>query len=437
MKRLFFVVTFLCVACLVVGGRGFCLEDCFNYEFIRQDLNDKYGWEVMDAWKNGPEGTFSLEKRWPTCNLQLTPEEEQKRFGTTGLKLMQKEYLAFHSDGSSMRMFTYIKIVHPSGTRKVAGYRAEDNPAMPSEYLDLTFPEEKKTGQDWFMMLHWITPADIRGTGIYIKSPNNKAQENDTWVWFPSLRKARRLTPASGGDAMAGSDVSFAESFLWRLTDETFQIIGETKYKNFCPVDYFEGLYFLDKYGPLTKEYVEFYKGTVAQPRDCWVVRSKSIKGGYADWYDTRITIMDKEWGVAYGWEIYNPKHKLMRSASYYWRRASDYNGKVVFEPFDSLFEALNFEDWGFSYLGAPQTVHGCPVPEEWDSLRELQKSVSTSKIPYMHPLPPTKLAPLEELYPPEMIEARKKFLPQGRITSFPNADTELIGFDKWESESD
>lgn len=431
MKKLFFVGTFLCAVFLVFPGSSFS-KDCFNYKYMRQDLCDKYGWDVMNTWKNGPEGTFSLEKRWPTVNLQLTPEEEEKRFGTTGLKLMQKEYLAFHSDGSTMRMFTYIKTVHPSGIRKVSGFRAENNPPMPPEYLDPTFPEEKKTGQDWFMMLHWVTPADIRGMGIYIKSPNNKNKENDTWVWFPSLRKARRLTPAGGGDAMAGSDISYAESFLWRLTDETFQIIGETKYKNFCPLDYFEGLYFWDKYGPLSKEYTEFIKSKVMQTRDCWVVRSKSIKGGYADWYDTRITIMDKEWGLAYGWEIYNSRHKIMRCCSYTWRNASDYNGKPIFESFNTLFEALNFEDWGFSYLGAAQTVHGCPVPESWDSLRELKRSIRTSKIPYMMPLSPKKLAPLEELYPPEMIEARKKFLPEGRITSFPNAETELIGFDNF-----
>ena len=425
------------IAALVFAEAGFCLDDCFNYKCMRQDLCDEYGWEVLKAWEESPTNSFIMEERWPTCKLQLTPEEEKKRYGTTGLELMQKEYIEFHADGSSMRMISCMKIVHPSGIRKIAAFRAELNPPMPPEYLDPTFPEDKKTGQDWFMMLHWIYPSDIRGTGIYIKSPNNKAIENDTWVWFPSLRKARRLTPAGGGDAMGGTDVTFAESFLWRLTDETFQIIGETTYKNFCPIDYFESLYFADKYGPLSKEFVKFIKSKVIQPRDCWVVRSESIKGGYADWYDTRITIMDKEWGIAYDWEIYDPKHKLMKVSSYYWRRASDYNGKPHFQAFNVLFESLNFEDRGFSYLNAVQTNYGCPVPESWGSLRELKKSVTTSIIPYMWPLPSKKLAPLEDLYPPEMIEARKEFLPQGRITSFPDCNTKLIGFDQWVASSD
>jgi len=274
-------------------------------------------------------------------------------------------------------------------------------------------------------------PADIRGTGILIKSPNNKAKENDTWVWFPSLRKARRLTPAGGGDAMAGSDITFAESFLWRVGDEKHQIIGETTYKNFCPVDFYETLYLTDKYGPATKEMTEFIKAKVQQPRDCWVVRSTSIRGGYADWYDTRISIMDKEWGIAYDWEIYDSKHKLMKCTSYCWRRASDYNGKPQFDGFSFPCEALNFESWGVTYLNA-QITKNIDVPESWGSLRELKKSIASSKIPYMMPPGIKKLAPLEELYPPEMIEARKKIFPQGRITSFPNADTEIVGFDKW-----
>jgi len=234
---------------------------------------------------------------------------------------------------------------------------------------------------------------------------------------------------------MGGTDISYAESFLYRITDEKFQIIGETKYKGFLPVDYYEGLYIHDKYGPITKESTEFLKGTVAQTRDCWVVRAKPVEGGYADWYDTRIAIMDKEWGVAYSWDIYDTQHQLLKCCSYYWHKHSDYNGKPHFSPF-GFCEVPNFDDWGFTYLSAWQTNWGMPVPESWGSLRELKKSVPAIRIPYMVILEPKQLTPLEELYSKEIIEARKKIFPQGRITSFPNA-TEIIGWDKWKSSSE
>ena len=427
-------------ACLVITflafvNSGFCLEDCFNYECMRQDLCDKSGWEAMKAWEEKGKELRILEKRWPTWQLQLTAEEEKKQFGTTGLELMQKNYVAYHGEGYGMRMFVYIDVVHPSGVRKIAGWRSDLNPMAPAEYLSPAYPEENKEGQDWFMMQHWVHPADSRGTGILVKSPNNKAKENDTWVWFPSLRKTRRLTPSGGGDSLVGSDVTFAEAYLLRITDEKYQIIGETRFKGFLPVDYYEGLYLMDKYGPNTQAFGEFIKGTVAQPRDCWVVRAVPVKGGYGDWYGTRIVIMDKEWGVAYSWGCFDSKHRLMKSSSFYWSRHSDYNGKPHLSPV-AYGEYPNFENWGFTLITALQTNWGMEVPESWGSLRELKKSVPSIRIPYMAVLEPKKLAPLDQLYNAEMIEARKKIFPQGRITSFPNA-TDIIGWKKWESESE
>ncbi|MDY6973479.1 MAG: hypothetical protein SV775_14310, partial [Thermodesulfobacteriota bacterium] len=90
----------------------------------------------------------------------------------------------------------------------------------------------------------------------------------------------------------------------------------------------------------------------------------------------------------------------------------------------------LNFEDRGYNYILAPQTNFGCPVPESWFTLRELKRSVPTIMIPYMAVLPPKKLASLDELYPPEIIEARKAFFPE-RLTDFPDA-IGLVGMDKW-----
>ena len=420
------VLLFLILTFSAKGGS--CIEDCFDYQYTRQDLTMTFGWDSIKAFEGKGADNYLLEKRWPTVNTVLTPEEEKAQFGTNGLKQAQRQYLSFHFDDSTMRMFVYFRIVHAAGERKVCGWRAELNPPMPKEYLDPNFPEEKKEGMDWQLLIHWVYPSDTRGAGILVNSYNDKIRDQDIWVWFPSLRKSRRLTPANGDDAVAGSDATFAETMLLRLTDEKFQIIGETRYRGLIPVDYYEGLYLADKYGPGTKEYVEFVRN-MSQPVDCWVLRAKSVQGGYADWYDTRIMFIDKEWGGICGWEIYNPKGKMMKTN--YWpnRRSSDYNGEPRI-AWCNLAEVLNFEDRGFTYAIAPQTNFGAPVPETWFTLRELKRSIPTVSIPYMAILPPKKLAPLEDLYSPEVLRARKEFFPE-RITSFPNP-TSIIGMDKF-----
>ena len=144
---------------------------------------------------------------------------------------------------------------------------------------------------------------------------------------------------------------------------------------------------------------------------------------------------MDKEWGVAYSWGCFDSKQRMMKSSSFYWSRHSDYNGKPHLSPV-AYGEYPNFENWGFTVITAMQTNWGMDVPESWGSLRELKKSVPSIRIPYMAVLEPKKLAPLDQLYNVEMIEARKKIFPQGRITSFPNA-TDIIGWKKWEADSD
>lgn len=427
-KVIVFSVCFLATV-LVFAESGLCIEDCFNYQWMRQDLAKTHGWDVIKEYDAKGKDNFILQNRWSTIDLNLTPDEERERFGTTGLEVFKKQYLVRHYDGSSMRMFVYVSVEHKAGERKLLGWRAELNPAMPVEYLDPKFPEEKKEDEDWFMLMHWSDPSDIRGSGVLIHSYNDKSRDQDTWVWFPSLRKSRRLTPSAGDDSVAGTDLTFADGFLLTISDERYQIIGETSFTGFLPVDYYEGLQILDKYGPNTKEYVEFYKRTIAQPRDCWVVRAKSVKGGYGDWYDTRIIIIDKEWNCDYSFEIYDRKGKMMRSHVWFYRRTSDFHGKPHM-AWVNLLEILNFEDLGFTYYAAPQTMFGCHVPEAWGTLRELKRSIPTVTIPYMVVLPPEKLAPLEELYPPEIIEARKKFFPK-RLTSFPDP-TSPIGLNKW-----
>jgi len=442
MKRRF---CFLSVFFLFLPAWGFGFQDCFNYEYPREDqdfLKDKDKLEALEAFEKelekNKEGML-LEKRWPAVNLKLTPQEEKSRFGTTGLEQAQKSYLFFHFEGElgTRCSLGMMRIVRKMGERKLACYRVETNPLMPKEYLDPTYPQEKKKGTDWKLMMHWIHPPDIKGTSVLMHSYNNKNKDQDVWVWFPSLRKTRRLTPSNGDDSVAGTYKTYAEVFLRRITDEVHQIIGETTIRRaFLPIDFFEQAYIIDKYGPLTRKYNIFIK-TIAQPRECWVVRSTSVRGGYCDYYHARIWTIDKGW--AYGpilEEMYEKdRGKLMSSHLWCWRRNSTYDGRLS-PGWYTFAEDLDFNEHGTSYwLGVVN--HGYLSLEEWFTLRELKKSITTEYIPSMAALPPKKLVPLDVLLPSkELQEAHHKYFPE-RITAFPGPDPMIpVGLEKlrkWE----
>jgi len=423
----FFAFFGMWVLLLPAWSSGF--EDCFNYQYIRQDTKEHpHGWEEMKVFKSS-KAQRDLSKRWTTVNLKLTPAQEKARFGATGLEMFQKSYLKFHFDGTNMRMFVYLRVVRAAGERRLLGWRPELNPAMPKEYLDPAYPEHKKEGFDWKMLIHWVSPPDIRGSGVLIYSYNDKEKDQDTWVWFPSLRKTRRLTPSNGDDSVGGSYKTFANAFLRRITDEVPQIIGETRINGFLPFDYLDSLYVIDKYGPASDEYAAFIK-KLAQPRECWVVRSLSVKGGYCDYYHTRVWVVDKEWAFPYLEEMYNSKGRLKTSIWWAWRRASGYDGSVT-SGWYNFCEDMNLEEDGFSWWAAPQSNQGYDNPESWFTLRELKRSIPTINIPSMAVLPPPNLLPPEVLWPAKELQAaNKKFFPE-RTTTFPGAELP-VGLEKW-----
>ena len=398
---------------------SFGFEDCFNYKCVRGDmLQYDRGWEMLNTFQSN-EDNLTLEKRWPTVNLKLSPAEEMARFGTTGLAVAKKAYLAQHFDGTDVRMSVATTVERVKGVRKIKGWRVEKNPPMPKEYLDPAYPEEKKKGVDWGIMIHWTYPPDIRGTGIFIQSYNNKEKDHDTWIWFPSLRKVRRLTPSNGDDCLVGSYKTFSNGFLRRIGEEEHQIIGETEAEVFYCLTNYDYIALQHKYPPHSPEFDRIMRSTM-QPRECWVVRAVSKGWGYCDYYHTRVWLADKEWG--YGpciEEYYNSKGKAVSTHNWAYMRQTGYDGKLG-ATWTGYANDLNFEDNGFSLWNGPEWGSGYNNPDEWFTLRELQRSVPTDYIPYMPILPPKKLLPLEEIFPSRKLrEAYHEKFPK-RPTEYP-----------------
>ncbi|MDY6973392.1 MAG: hypothetical protein SV775_13850, partial [Thermodesulfobacteriota bacterium] len=158
-----------------------------------------------------------------------------------------------------------------------------------------------------------------------------------------------------------------------------------------------------------------------------------SVRGGYCDYYHTRVWMIDKEWGYApVIEEMYSDSGKLFATHFHPWRRASSYDEKVAYGWY-TWAEDLNFPEEGCSYWAAPQTNLGYENPQEWFTLRELKRSVPTVSIPYMAVLPPKTLLSPETLFPEkELQDAYRKYFPQ-RVEALPGGNPEApIGIEKW-----
>ncbi|MDY6972987.1 MAG: outer membrane lipoprotein-sorting protein [Thermodesulfobacteriota bacterium] len=410
---------FLFVSSLVFATWSLGFEDCYNYKYLRNDTK-KYsmGQDRLEAFESNKDN-FILEKRWPTINLKLTPQEEMSRFGTTGLEVAKKAYLAQHFDGTQIRGSVCLTITREKGVRRIKGWRVEKNPPMPREYLDPAYPEEKKKGIDWSILVHWTYPPDIRGAGLLIQSYNNKKKDHDTWVWFPSLRKVRRLTPSNGDDSVAGSYKTFSNGFLRRIGDEIHQIIGETMANGLYGLTYYDFVALEHKHPPHSPEFDRVMRRSL-RPRECWVVRSVSVKGGYCDYYHTRVWVGDKEWG--YGplvEEYYNGSGKLFITENWPYMRQTGINMEIA-AHWAGYANDINFEERGFNTWNAPEYGLGYKNPDEWFTLRELMRSVPTDYIPYMPVTPPKKLLPIENIFPSkELQEAYRKQFPEP-VRQFP-----------------
>ena len=65
-------------------------------------------------------------------------------------------------------------------------------------------------------------PASLRGMAVLIVE--NRGKADDTWVYLPSLRRARRISSHRRGDAFLGSDLVYADFERHRL--EEYEVVG-------------------------------------------------------------------------------------------------------------------------------------------------------------------------------------------------------------------
>jgi len=75
-----------------------------------------------------------------------------------------------------------------------------------------TLSKLQANGVDSSLVVKFITPADIKGTG-FLQIEHSNA-DDDQWIYLPALKKTRRLVANNKKDSFVGSDFSYGDILL-------------------------------------------------------------------------------------------------------------------------------------------------------------------------------------------------------------------------------
>jgi hypothetical protein len=75
-----------------------------------------------------------------------------------------------------------------------------------------TFSKLQENGVDSNLLVRFLSPADIKGTGFL--QIEHSDGEDDLWIYLPALKKSRRLVANNKKDSFVGSDFSYGDILL-------------------------------------------------------------------------------------------------------------------------------------------------------------------------------------------------------------------------------
>jgi hypothetical protein len=146
-------------------------------------------------------------------------------------------------------------------------------------------------GIDYKDMVVFTEPGNVKGLAILTWTYIDPKKEQDAWLWLPSLKRIRRISQSQADDSFMGTDFTTEEITLRRWEDETYEIIGEEKFKGY---------------------HCEFTGKTYYEGLDCYLVEAKPKR---KDWYySKRIVWIDKNTGASIYDEIYDPLERKART---------------------------------------------------------------------------------------------------------------------------
>ena len=163
------------------------------------------------------------------------------------------------------------------------------------ERVRQTTSATKKFGETTKTILKFLSPADVKGTGILIFDYKNK--DDDMWIYLPALRRTRRIISSEKSKSFMGSEFSNVDMSRPNPDDFNYKLDRTTQYEG----------------------------------KTCWVIEStpKTDKIADENGYSKKIALIDKN-----SYEVYQVKYYDLDGELWKVMTVSDYqdlgNGKVM-----------------------------------------------------------------------------------------------------------
>lgn len=157
-----------------------------------------------------------------------------------------------------------------------------------------------------------VEPFDLKGVGLTYNRYLDPARQDDSWLYYPLLKRARRLSTAQRSEALFGQDTDidsyagYAGSIAWM----EWRLLGTKRILASMHSEHLPGVWGV---GPADFAFRDRW-----EPRDVYVIEGKSRLPGYA--YSRRVIYLDRESYVIAYTELYDQKGELWKAWLNQWK---------------------------------------------------------------------------------------------------------------------
>jgi uncharacterized protein len=81
----------------------------------------------------------------------------------------------------------------------------------------------QKNQIDYFKMIRFVEPADVKGTGIL--TVEHTGGDDDVWIYLPALKKSRRIVSSEKSNSFMGTEFSYSDMLNPKVEDYQYQLL--------------------------------------------------------------------------------------------------------------------------------------------------------------------------------------------------------------------
>ncbi|UTC75827.1 outer membrane lipoprotein-sorting protein [Treponema sp. OMZ 792] len=87
----------------------------------------------------------------------------------------------------------------------------------------------KDYGKEEKIVMVFLLPADVKGTGYLAYSYDDALKNDDRWLYIPALKKAKRISGSSSQDDFMGTEFTYEDMGSRKVDDYKHTLLGEEK----------------------------------------------------------------------------------------------------------------------------------------------------------------------------------------------------------------